>query len=174
MSSVGSIKTLVAMLSAFLTPFGISVAYGEELIAANDYKLPMVVVVPVGGPWTQGAYYEAATQEQNNIWQTQEQIDLYLWSADVDANGRERDTATPVDHADAVENLRARVLQALQDQAPSGLMYRPYAGRWEFAQNEVNRYGRGYVLSVQVDISVPAIQPTEVTVDEVTITPEIT
>ncbi len=171
---IGSIKTLVSMLSGFLAAYGVQVVYGEEFVWSADVKLPCVVVAPVGGPWQQNGYYEDASQDQNNTWMTSEDISIYCWSADCDANGREKDTAKPVDHADAVENLRAKVLQALQQQAPNGLMYRPVSGQWVWAGSETLRYGRAYVFTVNVDISVSDIAPVEVTVDELTINPSIT
>lgn len=170
---IGSIKTLVQMLSGFLTVYGIQVVYGEEFVWGSDCRLPCVVVAPVGGPWEQNGYYKAASQDQNNTWITHEDIQIYCWSAAIDANGRELDTATPVDHADAVENLRAKVLQALQQQAPGGLMYRPINGQWVWAGSETLRYGRAYVLTVNVDVSVSDIAPVDATVTEVTITPSI-
>lgn len=182
---IGSIKTLVTMLGGFLSVYGIDVRYGEEFVFANDVKLPCVVVVPVGGPWEQNGYARdtntstsddfktySSTSEFNR-WMTHEDVEIYCWSADVDANGHEKDTAQPVDHANAVENLRAKVLQALQQQAPNGLMYRPINGQWVRASGEVLRYGRAYVLTVNVDVTVPDIQPVLADVEEVTITPEI-
>ncbi len=180
-NKIGSIKTLVTMLATFLSPYGIQVVYGEEFVWSTDVKLPCVVVAPVGGQWEQNGYFVTGTppdtvgasQDQNNTWITHEDINLYCWSADVDANGREKDTATPVDHADAVENLRAWVLRALQQQAPNGLMYRPVSGQWVWAGSETLRYGRAYVLTVNVDVSVSDVQPVNATVTEVTINPEI-
>lgn len=186
--NIGAIKTLVTMLGAFLTPYGIQCVYGEEFVWSNAVQLPCVVVAPLGGTWEQNGYARdplvssggdpafsyAPSQMERNRWMTHEDIQIYCWSADVDANGREKDTATPVDHANAVENLRAKVLQALQDQAPNGLMYRPVSGQWVWAGSETLRYGRAYVLTVNVDITVPDIIPVDATVEEVTINPEIT
>ncbi len=139
----------------------------------------------MGGPWEQNGYARDTAQtssggythypstDESNRWMTHEDISIYCWSADVDSNGMEKPTATPVDHADAVENLRAKVLQALQQQAPNGLMYRPTQGQWIWAGSETLRYGRAYVLTVNVDVTVPDIQPVDATVTEVTINPEI-
>ncbi len=183
---IGSIRTLVTMLSGFLDVYGIDVRYGEEFVFANDVRLPCVVVVPVGGPWEQNGYardtahtnaegrtYFDASSE-NNRWMTHEDMQIFCWSADVDANGREKDTATPIDHADAVENLRAKVLQAFQQQTNDGLMYRPVGGEWVRASSETLRYGRAYVLTVNVDVTVPDIQPVLADVTETTINPSIT
>lgn len=185
---IGSLKTLVQMLKAFFDVYGIDVRFGEEFVWDTTVKLPCVVVAPLGGQWEQNgylkdtrrtttsgagyAYYDS--DERNNQWMTHEDIQIYCWSADVDANGMEKATATAVDHADAVENLRAKVLQALQQQAPNGLMFRPVNGQWVWAGSETLRYGRAYVLTVNVDITVPDIAPVDVTVAEVTINPEIT
>lgn len=186
MTNYGTLQTLLAYLVAAPSLVGVSVVFGEENIRSSAHKLPVVTVVPVGGPWVAGggAYYRAANVNLNALWMTQESIDLYLWSADVDGDGRAKDDAQPIDHANAVENLRARVLQAFQTQqaqenaegeAQYGWMYRPVSGRWETQQDESNRYGRTYVLTVQVDITVPDALPVEADVDEVVIDPiEIT
>lgn len=165
-SPYGSLKTLMVMLTATPALSGISLVFGEENINAQEFPLPMVVMVPVGGTWgppgTPG-YYKNASPDLNNIWMTQETIDLYLWNNDPDAE------ATEVDHADAVEDLRARVLQALQSQSPQGLMYRPVSGRWQLADKENNRFGRAYVLTVSVDITIPDTLPVLATIEEVTV-----
>lgn len=171
---IGSLKTLTTMLTGFLAVYGIDVRFGEEFVWDNSVKLPCVVVAPLGGQWEQNGYYDGADPEQNNTWMTHEDIQIYCWSAAVDANGRELDTATAVDHADAVENLRAKVLQALQGQTDGGIMFRPTNGQWVWAGSETLRYGRAYVLTVNVDISVPEIAPVDATVTEVTQTVSIT
>lgn len=173
--NIGSVKTLVLMLSSFLAPYGVQVVYGEEFVWGNDVKLPCVVVAPLGGDWEGNGYYKGADPNlpAANTWITHENIQVYCWSAAVDANGRELDSAQPVDHANAVENLRAKVLQAMQGQADAGLMYRPVSGQWVWAGSETLRYGRAYVFTINVDISVPAIPPVDVTVTEVTINPSI-
>jgi hypothetical protein len=179
----GSLKTLVELLGAFLVPLGISVVFGEENIRAQDAQLPMVVVVPIGGQWVVGgaSYYKSANPNVGGPWMTQENIDLYLWSADIDSDGRAKDNATAIDHANAVENLRARVLQAFQSQTAFyatdgvtkkyGFMFRPTSGRWERQGDEINRYGRVYVLTVNVDITVPDVLPVDATIDEVILDP---
>jgi len=179
----GSLKTLVSLLEAFLVPLGISVAFGEEYIRAAEYKLPMVTVVPIGGPWVPGGggYYKSANPNVGGPWMTNENIDLYLWSADIDSDGRVKDEAKPIDNANAVENLRARVLQAFQSQTAFyasdgvtkkyGFMFRPTSGRWERQADESNRYGRVYILTVNVDITVPDVLPVDATIDEVILDP---
>ncbi len=169
-SVYGSLRILMTMLAAAPAMEGVSLVFGEENINAQEYPLPMVVVVPVGGGWgPPGApgYYKNASLDVNNIWMTQESIDLYLWNNDADPE------ATEVNHADAVEDLRARVLQSLQTQAPNGLMYRPLSGRWQQQDKETNRFGRAYVLTVQVDITVPDTLPVLATVEKVTVNASI-
>jgi hypothetical protein len=177
---IGSLKTLYLALKAFLDVYRIDVRFGEEFVWGNDVKLPCVVIAPLGGQWEQNGYWRSgdpqvgADPDQFNAWMTHEDIQLYCWSAAVDANGRELDTATAVDHADAVENLRAKVLQALQDQAPVGFMFRPTSGQWVWAGSETLRYGRAYVLTVNVDVSVPEIATVDATILTETINPSIT
>ena len=112
---IGSLKTLVQMLKSFFDVYNIDVRFGEEFVWDNTVKLPCVVVAPLGGQWEQTGNYREASQYQNNTWMTSEDIQVYCWSAAVDSNGRELDTATAVDHADAVE-LYATVLE----DAPAG------------------------------------------------------
>lgn len=168
--SVGSLATLMTMLQAAPTLSGASVVFGEEMVAAQDKDLPMVAIVPVGGTWgPPGApgYYQIADVNLNNIWMTQESIDLYLWAASLDPN------ADPIDHASAIEEFRAQVLQAFQHQAPTGLMFKPVSGRWQLDQRAVVRYGRAYVLTVVVDITIPDVLPVYATVETVTQTATI-
>lgn len=178
----GSLQTLVALLAAAPSLAGVSVAFGEENIRSTAFKLPMITVVPIGGPWVQGggAYYKDSDPSLNSLWMTQENIDCYLWSADIDSDGRVKDTAQPIDNANAVENLRCRTLQAFQTQQAQfksdgskryGFMYRPVSGRWERQTDEVNRYGRVYVLTVNVDITVPDVLPVDATIDDVLLNP---
>ncbi len=171
---IGSLRILYNRLTSFLAAYRIDVRFGEEFVWDNTVKLPCVVIAPLGGQWEQNGYYQGADQDQFNTWMTHEDIQIYCWSAAVDANGRELDTATAVDHADAVENLRAKVLQALQDQAATGLMFRPTNGQWVWAGSETLRYGRAYVLTVNTDVSVPEIAPVDATIEEITINPSIT
>lgn len=169
--AIGALKTLMTMLAAAPSFIGVSLAFGEENKIAQEHQLPYCCLVPIGGPLKQagadGGYYVDATNDQNNIWSTTESLALYLWAASDEID------AQPVDHADAVEELRAKALQALQDQAPNGLMFRPVAGQWALGADTVVRYGRAYILTVSVDISIPAIQPVEATIESVEITATI-
>ncbi len=128
----------------------------------------MVVIVPQGGPWQVNGfgYVKDVNVANEMIWSTLESIDLYIWSAvSPDADTSE------VDNADAVEDMRARVLHALQYQRPTGLFYKPINGRWETFNNASNRFGRAYVLTVAVEICVVAPMYPEATVREVSLDP---
>lgn len=163
--SYGALKTLFLMLQAAPSMVSASVVYGEEMINAQDQTYPMVAIVPIGGSWQQPGYYQDGSTEINNSWMTSENIDLYLGAWDPDP------AATPIDHANALEDFRAAVLQAFQYQSPTGLMYRPISGRWVLAQDVINRMGRAYILTVQCDITIPDLLPRSVEVEEITISP---
>ncbi len=170
MANVGALMTLVTMLKASPSMVGVSVAFGEEEKRAQEYALPMVVVEPVGGPWSQSGYYEDADVNLDAIWMTTETVNLTLWAnANMDADP----PPTAVQHANAVENLRANVVRAFQSQAPNGLMFRPISGQWSAFDDQVNRFGRGYVLTVQVDIACPSALPVDVTLETIVIIPSI-
>ncbi len=167
----GALKTLMLCLQSAPTLTGCSVAFGEENKRAQDFALPYVCVVPGSGVFladiTPG-YIKDANVYYNMIWGLRETCDLWLW-ANSTVEGAE-----PVDHADAIENFRARVLQALQHQRGTGLFYKAISGRWEHASDAVDRFGRAYVITVEAEISIPDVLPTEVTVQSVTLQPEIT
>lgn len=172
MASVGALKTLMTMLADAPSMTGVSLVFGEENIRAQEFRLPMVTVTPVGGSWTNGlpGYYEDANVDLENIWLTTENINLTLWAcADMDASP----PPTAVDHADAIENLRCNVLRAFQSQAAQGLRFVPVSGQWALYDEQVNRFGRGYVLTVQVDITYPSALPVDVTLETVEVNPEI-
>lgn len=165
--SVGSLRTLVQMLQAApsLIAIGASVVFGEEPETAYNQPLPIVVVMPSGGTWTMNGYaYGVSSYDYQNIWMTTESIDIYLWAQG--AGG----APSQLDNADAVEVLRAAVLQAFQSQQDAGLKYAPVMGTWKRTVGGMSRYGRAYVLTVQVDISVLGIgtvnAPTPITVEE--------
>ena len=162
----GALKTLLTMLQSQPSLRGVSVVFGEEMIAAQDSACPVVVMVPVGGPWNDPGYIQGVNPAVEMIWGTTESIDLYCWAA---ATGND----SPIDNADAVEVLRARVLQAFQGQLNSGLKYVPVSGKWMRMNDSVNRFGRAYVLTVQVDIGIPAVMYPDATVTQTTLNPSI-
>lgn len=164
-------EVLVTMLQQAPSMRGVSLLFGEENFSSEDQPLGFVTIYPVGGPWNQPGYFRGANVNLENIWSTKEQMDLVLWSA-VDPNADP--PPTPAQHATAICNLRRRVLNALQtQQMPGGLTYVPVSGRWALFDNAQNRYGRGYVLSVMVEIPVPADPYPEATVLATQITPSI-
>ncbi len=151
----GSLRTLFQTLTASALLAGVSLSFGEEKIAGLDPSPNHVVVVPVGGPWSDNGYARGIDPDEggNAIWMTRERIDIYCYAHDP------TEGAGPVDHADAVESLRTRVLQALLGQQNGGLFFKPTNGTWMTAQNEISRFGRAYVISLNVDISVVGIAP---------------
>lgn len=159
-------RTLLFMLQAAPSMANVNVVFGEEMIDSKDPAYPMVVIVPIGGEWLMPGYYLDANPDTNNQWATDENIDLYLAAESRDS------AAEPVDHADTVYELRRNVMQAFQSQQPSGWLYRPLSGRWVLDQNAINRRGRAYVLSIQVNMTVADTAPVTVTVVEETINPE--
>lgn len=172
----GAIKTLMASLREWLVPLGIAVRFGEESVSDDDAYLPMVTVYPVGGPFQPGVGYAKDTSGDiaelglDNLWIIREQFALVLWaSQDPNANP----TPTAEDNAVAIENLRRNVLCAFQAQAATGLFFVPQGGQWQLFEGQQSRYGRGYVMNVQADITYTTDLPVEVTVTSVVITPQI-
>ena len=168
MANVGSLKTLVESLqaSALLTAVSATVQFGEESIYPQ-LALPCLVIVPVGGPWSQCGYAAGVDQDINGAWTTTEQIDLYLWAVDVASS-------TPIDSVEAVEAFRALVLQALMALPATGLRWTPVSGQWVTVHGDVGRYGRAYKLSIIADITVTDQVPVDATVTTVTLNPAIT
>ncbi len=165
---IGSLKTLFDTLTLAPTLKGVvNVAFGEEMLNAEELPTPLVVIVPIGGSWSQPGdapgYFQAADANLNNVWMTQEAINIHCWAQDPSPD------ALPVDHASACEELRAAVLRALQFQCPDGLKFFPVSGQWIPMQNAVNRFGRGYILTVQCDVTVPDVPVEYATIETVTI-----
>lgn len=170
----GAIKTLMTMLrsSSYLT--GVAVRFGEESTSDQDASLAMVSVFPVGGPLQPGiGYAQQTTDDLNdvyNVWTFRELFQLVIWASE-DPNASPPPTAE--DNAVAIENVRRKLLCAFQDQAPNGLFFVPQSGQWALFGGQDLRYGRGYVLTVQADITYTTDLPVEATVTRVVITPEI-
>lgn len=163
----GSLKRLLLALQQSPTLQGCSVIYGEENINAQDIATPAVVIVPTGGPYSPGVGYDKdVSTEIDMIWNIQETIDLYCWD-----HASQSDSA--IDHVDATENLRTRVLQALWFQRTSGLYFVPTSERWARMQDQQSRYGRALVISVRMDVTVAGAMPTEVTLRSVELQPTI-
>ena len=163
----GALKTLLLTLQAAPTLAGVSVIYGEEDISAQDALLPVVVVVPVEGAYSEPGYSQNLDPNIENIAEVRESIDLHLWAVS------SLDNPQPVDNADAIETLRAQVLQAFWSQRATGLFWKPISERWVTDENAVDRYGRALVITVQADISVPDVSPTEATIQTVEVDPTI-
>lgn len=175
----GPLKTLYLALKASTFMAGVSLAFGEESIPAQEFPLPYVVMVPVGGPVSEPGYamdgsvspgkqpplpdqyLDTATDD---LWEKAETVRFYLWAA------AEPTTADPIENADAMESLCTLVYSALRDQRAQqdasgnvyyGLAWKPTSEEWETAENAASRYGRALVLTVQVSVPrVPAASPT--------------
>jgi hypothetical protein len=163
-------KTLLQALraSSFVVSAGITLAFGEESIGAQDQALPYVVMVPRGGPAQEPGYARdgSATDPQDldvfteDLWEFTETFQFYCWHAKL-TGGFADPTAKPEDHAEATRAIRLAVLSALRDQlsmvnvngqAYRGLAFKVLRSDWEQMQNAVNRFGRALVLTVQIDI----------------------
>lgn len=166
--SLGSLKTLYTALVNAPTLAGTSVVYGEENKYAQDYPLPLFVVIPIGGPFQPGqGYIKGLGQTVAVIWAVDEQIDVAVWAAVGDG-------ALPIDNADAAENAAALMLQALANQRPSGLTYRPVSRSWRTLDGDLSRYGRALILSFVAQVPIPGVSPVMATVTSVEIDESIT
>jgi hypothetical protein len=149
----GALKTFMQMLSSSAYMAGVSVCFGEEEQHDASKALPMVVVIPTGGPVMPDGYARGSDPDIESKWKVLEQLDVKCWAYDTTPG------AGPIDHTDATEALLVLVLSALQDQrmnkgfvaASAGLQYKPTSGRWELMQGAFSRYGRGYTLSVTIE-----------------------
>lgn len=167
----GPLKTLFGALRASQALTGVSLVYGEEEVHSQGQPLPMVVMVPMGGPYEDSpaysGHFDRTIEAQWGISQT---VDFYLWAADPSP------TATPIDHADATESLRVLVLSALQDQRAQytdvanierGLYYKPLMERWAQMDGGLVRLGRALVLTVLVPTPVaPPAPPVAIITEE--------
>lgn len=166
--SLGSLKMLYTALVNAPTLAGTSVVYGEENEAAQDYPLPMFVIMPQGGPFLPGqGYIKGLGQTVAVIWTIDEQIDVAVWAA---AGAG----ALPIDNADATENAAALMLQALANQRPSGLTYRPVSRTWKTMSGAFSRYGRALILSFVAQVPIPGVSPVMATVTSVEVDDSIT
>lgn len=170
----GPLKTLFGALQASAYMAGVSLVYGEEEVNDQSQTLPMVVMVPRGGPVDNDpGYVKGLDPTVERVWGISESIDLYLWAYSTATN------ALPIDHADATETLRALVLSALQDQRVGfdaqgneldGLWFKAVSERWEPMGGAFTRYGRALVLTVTAEISVPMATPPNATINSESIT----
>lgn len=149
----GPLKTFMSMLTGSVYMAGVSVCFGEEEIHDQSQALPMVVVVPTGGPAKPDGYARGSDPDVESKWKLVENLEIKCWAVSSLPN------PTPIDNADAVESLVTLVLSALQDQrmgegfdaTSAGLYYKPTNGRWELMQDAFTRYGRGYTLTVELE-----------------------
>ena len=164
----GALKTLFGALQASVFLQGVSLGFGEEMVAETDKSLPYVVMVPTTGAIDNNPGYAGGVDPNvEMIWGIHESVDLYLWANSSMPN------AQPIDHADAVESLRQQVLSALRDQQAQGsdtnaiafgLSWYPVSERWQVMQGAVERFGRALAITVAIEISVPMLPPPEATI----------
>lgn len=156
----GSLKDFFTSFKAAPSLAGASVVFGEESIPAQSQALPLVVVVPQGGPIKkgQGMPVKNLPLGTSRIWQVAEAVDILIWTK---ASGTH---ALPIDHADAVEDVAAFVLQALEYQRPQGLNYEATGRAWATLENGQSRLGRALKLSIRLDVSVVNVAPPTATV----------
>jgi hypothetical protein len=152
---MNSIKTLLIALQNAPTLQGVSVVYGEELIATDQSTLPLVVIVPDTFTYTQEGYQQDQPKYSRTISRKRQLVHLYCWAIDP--------LNTPIDNTNAMETLEQQVHQALAYQRSnaitSGIMWFPKGGKWQLMGGAFTRYGRGMVIDVDVEISVPDIIP---------------
>lgn len=164
----GSLQDLVTALQAAPTLASASVIFGEENIFAQEYPLPLICIVPLGGPFTPAqGYVKNPPAGVRRIWSLEENIEIVIWTAATDPE------ATAIDHANAVENAAAAVLQAFEYQRSTGLTYKPVARRWQLLMNGESRMGRALVLTVAFNISVINVTPPSATVTGIVINDSI-
>lgn len=142
---MGKLKALYQALKTAPTLQGVTVVFGREDPHSQNRDLPMVLLEPVGGPVADSGYASNVNVE-TVLWGVTEQIDVEIWATAGDGSA--------VDEADAVEALRARVLQAFKYQAVDGVYFRPFNGNWKIGEDPRGQYRRMYVLSVQAEIPV--------------------
>ncbi len=166
--SVGVYTTLMTMLAAAPSLQGVAITFGEENINAQENQLPWINIVPTGGAFQNTGYSLAQNPDNNSAgWMSHETIEIYCWAFDTSLN------VDVSNHADEVSDLVQNVLQGFQNQTAYGLFFFPLSGRWQKQDNEQNRYGRGYVLSLQTDITFKDVTPPEQVINKVTINPHI-
>lgn len=162
--SASPYKTFLQALGASAYMAGVSLQFGEELVAGQEFPLPCVVMVPVGGDAVEPGF--ARTTDGTNaitdidfdtesLWEFSERFDFYLWHAAADP------LAKAIDHAEATRSVRLLLLSALRDQLDMldvngkpyrGLAFKVLSSRWQTMQEAQSRMGRALILSVQVAI----------------------
>lgn len=161
----GPLKTLFGALqaSSYITSNNVTIVFGNEEVNQQRVQMPYVALSPVGGQYDPDPGYSAnADPLQDAQWEKAELVELWLYNASSVAGQQ-----GGIDHADAVESLRQWVLSALYDQRAQytdtnsiayGLSWKPLSGRWETFGNAPSRFGRAYVLSIAVKITIPIAQ----------------
>lgn len=195
----GPYETFFLALQASVYMTGVTMAFGEEMIAAQDVALPSVVMVPRGGPAQEPGYARdgSATDPQDidvytdDLWEFGEIFQFYCRAKSNDPTRQK-----PLHHHEATRALRLLLLSALRDQRAMsdgtgavfyGLSFKALRSDWESMQDTsfgrtgqpfdrpIDRFARALVLSVQVNVPEVMAPPTqsEVTVETTQFTPSI-
>lgn len=166
----GGLKTLMNTLIAdpILAAHNVLIAFGEESMQLASDGQPYLCVVPMGGQWTSEPGYSSTLPEgTSDVWTRYELLDLQM------VNNSAASNATGIDHEDSIEDLCTWTLQALKGQLSTGLYFKPLSGRWLQMQGAASRFGRTYILTCSIEITVAGVQPTNATVTSVTHTETI-
>ena len=175
-----ALKTLFQALqtSTYLTSNNITMVFGEEEIDTQRTVMPYVVMVARGGSYDEPAYAAFIDPATEMLWNKYETVEFWLRAASTDLSQQ-----GAIDHTDALESLRQMFLSAVRDQRAQytdvsnvayGLFAKPLSGRWEtVGQNADSRYGRVYVLTCQVNISIVMNSPAESVINTVAVIPSV-
>ena len=173
-----ALKTLYQALqsSTYVTGNGITLVFGDEETDTQRFPLPCVVMIAKGGSYDEPAYAAFIDPATEMLWNTYETVEFWLRAASNDPVNQ-----GAIDHTDAIEALRQNFLSAVRDQRAQytdvsnvayGLFAKPLSGRWEsVGQNAPSRYGRVYVLTCQVNISIVMSSPPAALITAVQVAP---
>ena len=176
-----ALKTLYQALQAspFLSANSVTLIFGDEETDTQRFPLPNVVMIAKGGSYDEPAYAGFIDPATEMLWNKYETVEFWLRAVSTDTVNQ-----GAIDHTDAIEALRQTFLSAIRDQRAAytdvanvqyGLFAKPLSGRWEtVGQNAPSRFGRVYVLTCQVNISIVMGAPAFATITTVTPAPAIT
>jgi len=175
----GPYETLMQALAASSYMSGINLYFGEEMIAAQDTKLPCIVAVPRGGIVNELGFVEDGSVSPpqdidfftEDLWTVSELFQFYCRGQSTDPNRQQA-----LHHTEATRAIRLSLLSALNNQRDmldsdgnsfKGLAFKVLRSDWQrvsdivgrddnqFAR-AIDRFGRALVMSVQIEI--PEVQ----------------
>ncbi len=169
MASFNSLKTLYLALKNSPILAGdpldgyvpVNVQFGAKHLYIEG-NFPKLVIIPIGGPIKDIGVANNVDPQQRMVAKVIEDIELHLYDVSLLA------APETVDNIDQVEQLRARVIQAMQYQrwnsSTAGLMFHPISERWILRDGNESVYGYGLILRVTCEITVPDTSITEATI----------